>query len=88
MLFMQGSRDAFGTADEIRALIKRLNLPATLYTIEGGDHSLKVPRSGGVPQTVIYENSLDQISNWLPETARVNCENFTRTSRLTRRKRS
>ena len=65
MLFIQGSRDAFGTADEIRSLIKRLKLPAMLNEIESGDHSLKVPRSGGVPQTVIYEDSLDQISNWL-----------------------
>src|SRR2546429_1107330 len=29
MLFAQGARDAFGTADEIRALIKKLRLPAT-----------------------------------------------------------
>lgn len=65
MLFIQGSRDAFGTADEIRSLIKRLKLPAMLNEIESGDHSLKVPRSGGVPQAVIYEDSLDQISNWL-----------------------
>jgi predicted alpha/beta-hydrolase family hydrolase len=65
MLFIQGSRDAFGTAAEIRSLIKRLKLPAMLNEIEHGDHSLKIPRSGGVPQTVIYEDSLDQISNWL-----------------------
>src|SRR5260370_39199486 len=29
MLFVQGSRDAFGTADEIRAIIKKLRLPPT-----------------------------------------------------------
>ncbi len=45
MLFVQGSRDAFGTAEEIRAVIKKLRLPATLYVIEGGDHSFKVPRA-------------------------------------------
>jgi predicted alpha/beta-hydrolase family hydrolase len=63
MLFIQGSRDAFGTADEIRTLIKRLKLPATLHAIEGGDHSLRVPKSGGVSQEQIYENALDQILN-------------------------
>src|SRR5216683_2959989 len=50
MLFAQGARDTFGTAEEIRAVIKKLRLPATLYVIEGGDHSFKVPRSAGVPQ--------------------------------------
>src|SRR5713226_4733105 len=43
MLFVQGSRDAFGNEKEIRDVIKRLRLPATLYAIEGGDHSFKVP---------------------------------------------
>lgn len=63
MLFIQGARDAFGTADEISNLIKRLKLPATLYAIEGGDHSLKVPKSGNVPQDQIYETALDQVLN-------------------------
>ena len=67
LLFVQGSRDAFGTTDEIRELIKRLRLPATLYPIEGGDHSLKVPKSTGVPQAQIYEAILDEISRWLPK---------------------
>ena len=47
MLFMQGSRDAFGTPEELRAVIKNLHLPATLHVIEGGDHSFKVPKSSG-----------------------------------------
>ena len=62
MLFIQGSRDAFGSADEIRALIKRLKLPATVHAIEGGDHSLKVPKSAGVPQQQVYESTMDEIA--------------------------
>jgi predicted alpha/beta-hydrolase family hydrolase len=65
MLFIQGSRDAFGTADEIRAIIKRLKLPAKLYPIEGGDHSLKVPKSSGLSQTEVYESAMDEISRSL-----------------------
>jgi uncharacterized protein len=65
MLFVQGSRDAFGTPAEIRTLIKRLRLPATLYVVEGGDHSLKVPKSIGVPQERIYETVMDEIGRWL-----------------------
>jgi predicted alpha/beta-hydrolase family hydrolase len=64
MLFVQGSRDTFGTTDEIRDLIKRLHLPATLYPIEGGDHSLKV-KKGNPPQAEIYETTMDEISRWL-----------------------
>jgi predicted alpha/beta-hydrolase family hydrolase len=65
MFFIQGSRDAFGTPEELRAVIKRLRLPATLHIIEGGDHSLKVPKSAGIPQEQIYESALDEISRWL-----------------------
>jgi predicted alpha/beta-hydrolase family hydrolase len=65
MLFVQGSRDAFGTPEELRAVIKRLHLPATLYVIEGGDHSFKVPKNSSVPQQEVYENVMDEISRWL-----------------------
>lgn len=65
MLFVQGARDTFGTAEEIRAVIKRLRLPATVYPIEGGDHSFKIPKSLGVPQEKIYATILDKVAQWL-----------------------
>ena len=65
MLFVQGSRDAFGTPDELRAVIKRLQLRATLHAIESGDHSLKVPKSSNVPQEQVYESTMDEIASWL-----------------------
>jgi predicted alpha/beta-hydrolase family hydrolase len=65
MLFLQGSRDAFGTADEIRTVIKKRRLPATLFVVEGGDHSFKVPKSLGVPQQQVYELMMDEISRWI-----------------------
>lgn len=64
MLFVQGARDAFGTEEEIRALIKELRLPATLYAIEGGDHSFKVPKRLGVPQETVYEMIMDKVAEW------------------------
>ncbi len=63
MLFVQGARDAFGTADEIRATIKKHRLPATLYTIESGDHSFKVPKSIA-PQQKVYEDVMDEVAKW------------------------
>lgn len=69
MLFVQGTRDSFGTPDELRAIIKRDRLPATLYPIEGGDHSLKVPKSAGVPQQQVYESTMDELAGWLVKRA-------------------
>lgn len=65
MLFVQGSRDAFGTPDELRAVIRKLRLPATLYVIEGGDHSLKVPKTSPLSQQEVYRSALDEIDRWL-----------------------
>ena len=65
MLFVQGPRDAFGTSEEIRAVIKKLRLPAILYAVEGGDHSFKVPKALGVPQPEVYEKVMDEVAAWL-----------------------
>ncbi len=46
MLFVQGSRDAFGTGQEIRELLASLQR-ARLEEIVGGDHSFKVPGGAG-----------------------------------------
>jgi uncharacterized protein len=67
MLFVQGARDTFGTAEEIQAVIKRLRLPAEIYVIEGGDHSFKAPKSLGVSQPAIYEMVMDKVSEWARE---------------------
>lgn len=67
MLFVQGSRDAFGTKQEIEALIKKLKLPGELYSIEGGDHSFKVPKSVGT-QEQIYTEAMGAITNWIRKT--------------------
>src|SRR5678815_704475 len=47
MLFVQGSRDTFGTPDELRAVFEKHQLSQTLHVVEGGDHSLKVTKSQG-----------------------------------------
>jgi uncharacterized protein len=53
MLFVQGSRDPFGTPDELGPVLKKLPR-ARLLVIEGGDHSLATPKKSGVglPQTM------------------------------------
>jgi predicted alpha/beta-hydrolase family hydrolase len=68
MLFVQGSRDTFGTAEELRAVFKKHHLSPTLHVVEGGDHSLKVPKSLGVAQEEVYAAAMDKIVSWLQTT--------------------
>jgi uncharacterized protein len=65
MLFVQGSRDAFGTPDELRPLVTPLEPPADVYVVEGGDHSFKVRKGAGVGQDDVYCAIQDQIAAWL-----------------------
>ena len=64
MLFVQGTRDALGTPDEIQPYIKNLRPAAKIYSIEGGDHSFKAPKKFGLPQERIYEAAMDEIDRW------------------------
>jgi predicted alpha/beta-hydrolase family hydrolase len=45
MLFVQGSRDAFGTPAELAPIVERLPSRSRLFVIEGGDHSLALPKN-------------------------------------------
>ena len=67
ILFIQGSRDAFGTPDELRRIIEKLQPPAELYVVEGADHSFKVLKSAGVTQQHVYRTIQDRIERWLRE---------------------
>ena len=60
MLFVQGTRDTFGTADEIRALLPQLQR-ATLHEVPGGDHSFKVGKGQGDP----IEGILEVVAEWV-----------------------
>jgi len=71
MLFVQGSRDTFGTPDELRPIIAPLEPPADLYVVEDGDHSFKVRKSAGVGQQDIYRAIQDHIAAWLREVVAV-----------------
>jgi uncharacterized protein len=65
MLFVQGSRDAFGTPDELKSIIDRLDPPPDLYVVETGDHSFKVLKSAKIGQQEVYAAIQDRIDTWL-----------------------
>lgn len=67
MLFVQGSRDAFGTPEELAPILEPLGPIARVHVIEGGDHSFAVPRRAAVPQHEIFARAQDEIARWLRE---------------------
>ena len=64
MLFIQGTKDAFGTADEILALLPRLQR-AELHPIVGGDHSFKVSGRGAPKPDAVMHGILDAAAAWI-----------------------
>ncbi len=65
MLFVQGSRDAFGTPEELAPILEPLGPVARLYVVEGGDHSFAVPKRGAVSQSEVFARAQDEIARWL-----------------------
>jgi len=65
MLFVQGTRDALGTPDEIKPYIKNLRPAAKIYSIEGGDHSFKAPKKFGLTPDQIFDSAMDEIDSWV-----------------------
>ena len=65
MLFVQGSRDAFGTPEELHPILSGLPSRAELHVIAGGDHSFKVAKRSPVSQDEVYDGVLDHIARWL-----------------------
>jgi predicted alpha/beta-hydrolase family hydrolase len=63
MLFVQGSRDTFGTPAELAPILANLSPAPTLHVVEGGDHSLKVSRRD--PKMNVYENVQRTIVDWI-----------------------
>lgn len=68
LLFVQGSRDTFGTADEIRTLMPTLQR-ATLHEVAEGDHGFKAPKRAGSPDAIMA-GVMDAVAAWAREAAR------------------
>jgi uncharacterized protein len=64
MLFVQGSRDAFGAPAEFASLFDTLSPPAMFHVVEGGDHSLKIPTKAAVQQASVFSDAQQSILKW------------------------
>jgi predicted alpha/beta-hydrolase family hydrolase len=67
MLFVQGSRDSFGTPSELAPVLSPLTPAATLHIVEGGDHSFKVSTRDPARQAAVYADVQRAIIGWSRE---------------------
>ena len=64
MLFVQGSRDTFGTEAEIRPVVEACRR-AQLHVVDGGDHSLKVRGRNAPAVEEVHAAVEDTIVTWV-----------------------
>lgn len=65
MLFVQGSRDAFGTPDELSPILAPLAERGTrLFVVQGGDHSLALRKSEGPDRAGVMALVADEIARF------------------------
>jgi uncharacterized protein len=71
MLFVQGSRDAFGTPAELAPIVDALAPAATLHVVEGGDHSLKLSRGTTATQAAAMDDVYQTIAEWIQQVSSI-----------------
>jgi uncharacterized protein len=59
ILFVQGTRDSLCPLDLLERVRNEMNTPNFLHTVEGGDHSLRVPK-GQLKATGERQENVDQ----------------------------
>ena len=62
MLFVQRSRDSFGTPVELEPVLSRLTPSSTLHVVT---HSFKVPKAGAAAQAAVYDDIQRTIAEWI-----------------------
>ncbi len=70
-LFIQGSRDPFGSPEELREELPHFGGETRLLIVDEGDHSFKVRRQAGRAQAAVYAQVQDWIVEWISATCKV-----------------
>ena len=65
VLFVQGSRDAFGTPEQLAPALAAMAPFATLLTVDDGDHSFKLRKKDPARQAGIFANIQQDIVAWM-----------------------
>jgi predicted alpha/beta-hydrolase family hydrolase len=64
MLFVQGSRDAFGSPKELKPVFNKMSPPPDLHVVEGGDHSFRVAGRDAGKQAAIFDDIQRTVVEW------------------------
>ena len=65
MLFLQGTRDRLANLDLLKPVCQKLGNKATLYIMEGGDHSFHLPKSAGKSDEEVISELAMVVSKWM-----------------------
>ena len=68
MLFVQGSRDTFGTPGELEPVLAGLSPRGVLHVVDGGDHSFKIGRKDPARQAAVFDDVEQTIVGWIRAT--------------------
>lgn len=69
MLFVQGTRDSLCDLDLLRPVLARVGRRARLHVVEGGDHSLDVPKRSGRTRAEVQGEVAEAIARWVGDLA-------------------
>ncbi len=64
-LFLEGTRDPFCDLDVLRPAVAAMTPPGDLHVIEGGGHSLEVPRSSEVDQDHVNADIVATVARFI-----------------------
>jgi predicted alpha/beta-hydrolase family hydrolase len=70
MLFVQGSRDNFGSPDELQSALRTVRPAPVIHVVSGGDHSLRLARRDSNVQTAVYDDARRTIGEWMASVVR------------------
>jgi uncharacterized protein len=70
MLFVQGSRDAFGSPDELAEALEALQPQPVLHVVRGADHSFKLKGRDVNAQAAIDDDVQRTVAEWIEEISR------------------
>ena len=68
MLFVEGTRDPFCPLPTLEKVRAELGAPTQVAVIDGGDHSLKVPKSSGRTTPDAWREAIEAVAGWLGRT--------------------
>jgi hypothetical protein len=65
MLFVHGTRDSFAKPRELLRIVRTLPSGSAIAVVDGGDHSLVVPKRGALTTGEVAARVEDVMAGWM-----------------------